>query len=252
MNILVLVPTYNEKDNLPLLVPQVLARAGTRVLVVDDDSPDGTGTIADRLSAEYPGRVTVLHRTGRRGLGRSYLDGFRVALGTPVAGQGFDSSVAGGVDLVCQMDADLSHDPAFLPALVRAASGADLVVGSRYTAGGRVENWPARRVLLSGFANAYIRAVTGLGVRDCTSGFRCWRREALARLPLDAIESEGYSFLVEVVFQAAVAGLRITEVPIVFVERRQGSSKLSARVLAESIVTPWRLAAAHGRVARRR
>jgi dolichol-phosphate mannosyltransferase len=236
MTALVLVPTYNERENLPLIVQGVLAQADTRVLVIDDGSPDGTGAIADELAAAQPARVSVMHRHGARGLGRSYLDGFRAAL-------------TSDADFVCQMDADLSHDPRFLPALIAsAASGAGLTIGSRYMEGGRVENWPMRRVMLSGFANSYIRAATGLRVRDCTSGYRCWRREALARLPLDKITSEGYSFLVEVTFQAAAAGVSIAEVPIVFVERRQGVSKLSTSVLVESLITPWRLALAHGRV----
>ena len=236
MTALVLIPTYNERENLPLVVAGVLAHAHTRVLVIDDGSPDGTGAVADALAAEHPGRVQVMHRRGARGLGRSYLDGFRAA-------------VASDADVICQMDADLSHDPRFLPSLiVSAASGAGLTIGSRYMAGGRVENWPMRRVMLSAVANSYIRAATGLRVRDCTSGYRCWRREALARLPLEQITSEGYSFLVEVTFQAAAAGVSIAEVPIVFVERRQGISKLSTSVLVESLITPWRLALAHGRV----
>jgi dolichol-phosphate mannosyltransferase len=235
MTTLVLIPTYNERENLPLVAAGVLAHANTRILVLDDGSPDGTGKVADRLAAEHRDRLAVLHRTGPRGLGRSYLDGFRRA-------------IASEADLVCQMDADLSHDPAFLPSLAAAAAGADLVIGSRYIDGGRVENWPMRRVMLSAVANAYIRTVTGLGVHDCTSGYRCWRREALARLPLDRITSEGYSFLVEVAFHAAAAGLRIAESPIVFVERRLGASKLSSAVLMESLKTPWRLVFAHGRV----
>jgi len=236
MSALILVPTYNERQNLPLIVSAILAHNETRVLVIDDGSPDGTGAVADKLASEHPGRVSVMHRTGARGLGRSYLDGFRVA-------------IASDAELVCQMDADLSHDPRFLPSMIAAArSGADLVLGSRYIAGGGVENWPFYRRMLSGFANTYIRSVTGLGVRDCTTGFRCWRRQALAAIPLAAITSDGYSFLVEVTFQAAAAGLRIAEVPIVFVERRQGSSKLSSAVLLESLITPWRLARAHGRI----
>jgi dolichol-phosphate mannosyltransferase len=236
MSALVLIPTYNERDNLPLIIAGVIAQPGTRVLIIDDGSPDGTGTLADAIAGENPERVSVMHRTGPRGLGRSYLDGFRLAIGSDA-------------DYVCQMDADLSHDPQFLPSLIAStAAGAGLTIGSRYLPGGRVENWPMRRVMLSAFANTYIRTATGLRVRDCTSGYRCWRREALASLPLDRISSDGYSFLVEVTFQAAAAGVRITEVPIVFVERRQGSSKLSASVLIESLVTPWRLALTHGRV----
>jgi dolichol-phosphate mannosyltransferase len=236
MTALVLIPTYNERQNLPVIVQGVLAHPETRVLVIDDGSPDGTGQLADDLAATYPGRLTVMHRTGARGLGRSYLDGFRAA-------------VASDADLVCQMDADLSHDPHFLPSLfASAASGAGLTIGSRYMAGGRVENWPVHRKILSAFANIYIRTITGLRVRDCTSGYRCWRREALALIPLDHITSDGYSFLVEVTYQAALAGVRIAETPIVFVERRQGSSKLSTSVLVESLFTPLRLARAHGRV----
>ena len=236
MTALVLIPTYNERENLPHIVRGVLAHAGTEVLVIDDGSPDGTGEVADGLAREHAGRVSVMHRSGARGLGRSYLDGFRAALQTRT-------------DLVCQMDADLSHDPQFLPAMMAAAgAGAGLVIGSRYRAGGRVENWPLHRKMLSAFANSYIRTVTGLRVRDCTSGYRCWRREALARVPLDAIASDGYSFLVEVTFHAARAGVTIAEVPIVFVERRLGASKLSSSVLVESLITPWRLAAARGRI----
>ena len=236
MNALVLIPTYNEHENLPQIVAGVLAHPNTRILVIDDGSPDGTGQLAEDLAKNYAGRLSVMHRSGARGLGRSYLDGFRVA-------------IRSDADYVCQMDADLSHDPRFLPALfASAAGGAGLTIGSRYMAGGHVENWPMRRVMLSAFANRYIRAATGLRVRDCTSGYRCWRREALAQLPLGSITSDGYAFLVEVTFQAAAAGLRIAEVPIVFVERRQGNSKLSTSVLVESLVTPWRLALRHGRV----
>jgi dolichol-phosphate mannosyltransferase len=236
MTALVLIPTYNERENLPLIVAGVLAQPNTRILVIDDGSPDGTGEIADDLARTHAGRVEVMHRTGPRGLGRSYLDGFRHA-------------IKSDADYVCQMDADLSHDPRFLPALLAsAAQGVGLTIGSRYMAGGRVDNWPMRRVMLSAFANRYIRTATGLRVRDCTSGYRCWRREALAQLPLDRITADGYAFLVEVTFQAAAVGVSIAEVPIVFVERRQGLSKLSLSVLVESLVTPWRLAQRHGRV----
>lgn len=236
MNTLVLIPTFNERENLPIVVKGVLAIEGTRVLVLDDASPDGTGAVADALAAASGGRVSVLHRSGARGLGRSYLEGFRAA-------------IASDAEFVCQMDADLSHDPRFLPAMrAAAAAGAGLVIGSRYTPGGGVENWPVRRKALSAFANNYIRAVTGLQAHDCTAGFRCWRREELARLPLDRINAEGYAFLVEVTFQAAAAGIRIAEVPIVFVERRQGASKLSWRVLLESLTVPWRLTRNYGRL----
>lgn len=236
MKTLVLVPTYNEKDNLPVLVRDLMTIPNVHVLVLDDQSPDGTGKIGEALAAAFPGRVQVLHRTGQRGLGVSYLEGFRMA-------------IAGDADLVCQMDADLSHDPKYLPDLVAAAAnGADLVIGSRYLNGISVVNWPLRRIILSSFANFYIRTITGLGLRDITTGYRCWRRQALARLPLDGIVSDGYAFLLDVTFMAAHAGLRIVEAPIIFVERRQGASKLSTGVLMESLITPLKLILRHGRI----
>ena len=230
MNTLVVVPTYNERDNLPLLVPGVLAHPGFRMLVVDDGSPDGTGQIADSLAQQYPGRIEVMHRTGQRGLGRSYVDGLKRALQTDAT-------------LICQMDADLSHNPEYLPALVAAATAEfDVVIGSRYLNGVSVVNWPLHRIFLSTFANRYIKAVTGLSPSDCTSGFRCWRREALEKLPLDSVVSDGYAFLIEMLHEASRTGARIGEVPIIFVERRQGQSKISSGVLIESLITPWRLA----------
>jgi dolichol-phosphate mannosyltransferase len=227
--VLVVVPTYNERENLPLLARGVLAHPGFRMLVVDDGSPDGTGAVADALAVEYPGRVEVMHRTGQRGLGRSYIDGLQKAIAQP------------DVDLVCQMDADLSHNPEYLPALVAATTDYDVVIGSRYLNGVSVVNWPLHRIFLSAFANRYIRTVTSLTPRDCTSGYRCWRRESLARLPLQARVSDGYAFLVEMLFEASRRGCRIGEVPIIFVERRQGQSKVSSSVLLESLITPWRL-----------
>jgi dolichol-phosphate mannosyltransferase len=229
MNVLVVVPTYNERDNLPVLARGVLSHPGFRMLIVDDGSPDGTGDVADALRAEYPGRIEVMHRTGKRGLGRSYIDGLRHALSSTDA------------ELICQMDADLSHNPEHLPALTAATSSADVVIGSRYLNGVSVVNWPLHRIFLSTFANRYIRAVTRLSASDCTSGFRCWRREALARLPLDTMVSDGYAFLVEMLYDAARNGSRIGEVPIICVERRQGQSKLSSNVIAESVIMPWRL-----------
>lgn len=230
---LVVVPTYNERENVPALVDGLMRHDGVRVLIVDDQSPDGTGALADTLAARLPGRVAVLHRTSRRGFGRSCVDGLAQALREPV-------------DVVCQMDADLSHDPAELPRLIDASAGADLVIGSRYVAGGRIVNWPLRRRILSRFANSYIRLVTRMRARDCTSGYRCWRHDALAALPFDRIAADGYSFLVEMLFRATQHGDRVAEVPITFVERRQGESKLSAAVLVESAITPWRLAAQRG------
>jgi dolichol-phosphate mannosyltransferase len=228
MNAVVIIPTYNEHENLDPLVRAVLQHAGFRVMVVDDNSPDGTGALADALAGAFPQRVEVVHRTGDRGLGRSLCDGLRRAL-------------AGDADLIFQMDGDLSHDPQYLPAMASAAAEADLVIGSRYLQGVSVVNWPLRRIILSAFANRYIRFVTRLRVADCTSGYRCWRREALARIPLDRLVSEGYAFIVEMLYRAHRAGCRVREVPIIFIERRQGHSKISSHVLVESIVMPWRL-----------
>ncbi len=228
MNAVVIVPTYNERENLAALVRAILENPGFRVMVVDDNSPDGTGLLADALAEEFPRRVEAVHRTSARGLGRSLLDGFTRAL-------------AGGADLIFQMDGDLSHDPKYLPDMAAAAAEADLVIGSRYLKGVSVVNWPLRRIMLSAFANRYIRAVTRLRVADCTSGYRCWRRDALAHVPLDHLVSEGYAFVVEMLYRAHKAGCRIREVPIIFVERRQGHSKVSSRVLVESFIMPWRL-----------
>jgi dolichol-phosphate mannosyltransferase len=228
MNALVVVPTYNERDNLPLLVQGVLAHEGFRMLVVDDGSPDGTGAVADELASKHPNRIEVMHRTGPRGLGRSYVDGLQRALQTDA-------------ELIFQMDADLSHNPEYLPALAAGAATYDVVIGSRYLNGVSVVNWPLHRIFLSTFANRYIKAVTQLSPSDCTSGFRCWRREALAKIPLGHVASAGYAFLVEMLFRAAQNGSRIGEVPIIFVERRQGQSKVSKAVLLESLITPWRL-----------
>jgi dolichol-phosphate mannosyltransferase len=227
---LVIIPTYNERANIPVLVAGLMKHAGVRVLVVDDNSPDGTGDVAEALGREYPGRVSVLHRTANRGFGRSYIDGMKRAL-------------TESVDLICQMDADLSHDPAQLPELIAAAAQADMVIGSRYVPGGQILNWPLKRHILSRFANTYIRTVTRVSAHDCTSGYRCWKRSALAALPLDRFFSDGYSFLVEMLFVAHRRGCRIAEVPITFVERREGESKVSRAVLVESAITPWRLIA---------
>jgi dolichol-phosphate mannosyltransferase len=227
---LVVIPTYNERANIPVLVGGLMQYPNVRVLVVDDQSPDGTGDVAETLAKEFPGRVSVLHRTGKKGFGRSYIDGLQQALAEPV-------------DVLCQMDADLSHDPRHLPALIAATADADVVIGSRYVPGGAIVNWPKRRRVLSRVANFYIRGVTQLSARDCTSGYRCWRKSAMVALPLDRFISDGYSFLVEMLFVAARSGCRIREVPITFVERREGESKVSRAVLVESAITPWRLIA---------
>jgi dolichol-phosphate mannosyltransferase len=227
---LVIVPTYNEIGNLPRLAATILGMDGFRLLVVDDGSPDGTGDEADRLAAASGGRMAVLHRTGNRGLGRSYIDGMRAALGSDATH-------------ICQMDADFSHDPADLVRLIAAAGDADLAIGSRYVPGGTLRNWPRHRIVLSAFANWYVRAITRLPVHDCTGGFKCWRRELLERMPLDRIVSDGYAFQVEMTWEAYAIGATVLEVPITFVERREGASKLTGGVISESVRLPWRLVA---------
>ena len=229
MGVLIVTPTYNERDNLPVLADGILKHDGARMLVVDDGSPDGTGAISDALAAKHPGRIEVMHRTGPRGLVRSYVDGLLHAIRE------------GRAEFICQMDADLSHNPEYLPDLVNAAAANDLVIGSRYLRGVSVVNWPLHRIFLSAFGNRYIRFITSLSASDCTSGYRCWRREALARMPIADMVSDGYSFLVEMLYEAQRRGLRIGEVPIIFIERRLGQSKLSGNVLIESLIMPWRL-----------
>lgn len=228
MDTLVLVPTYNERENLAALVPRILALTGFRILVLDDASPDGTGVLAARLSWQYEGRVQVIHRPRKEGLGRAYVDGMRHALEQ-------------SPDLVCQMDADGSHDVNDLPRLVAAAHDCDLVIGSRYVAGGALVNWPWHRVALSRAANTYFRAVMRMGVHDCTAGMRCWKPATLARLSLDTLRSNGYSFQVETLYRTLALGCRVREVPITFTERQRGSSKMDGRVMLEAFTLPWRL-----------
>jgi dolichol-phosphate mannosyltransferase len=234
---LVIVPTFNERENLPVVAAALMQYPNVSLLVVDDQSPDGTGAVADALAREYPGRIEVMHRTTLPGLGRSYVDAIASVLERPV-------------DVICQMDGDLSHDPRQLPDLIAGTEHADVVIGSRYVPGGAIVNWPRRRRILSEFANTYIRLVTRMRPRDCTSGYRCWRREALASIPLSDLSSQGYSFLVEMLYVATRLRLRIAEVPITFVERRQGVSKLSGAVLVESAITPWRLIASRTTIER--
>lgn len=224
----VVIPTYNERETLPHLIRQLMEIAGVRVLVVDDGSPDGTGEIAERLGDTFPGRVDVMHRAGRGGLGAAYIAGMQRALTFQT-------------QLVAQMDADLSHDVRYLPALIAGATTADLAIGSRYVPGGGISNWSLDRRILSRFANLYVRVVTGLRVRDTTAGYRCWRRETLLQLPLSELKSNGYSFQVEMLWETVRRGLRVVEVPIVFVERAQGRSKLNWKTIFESVWLPWRL-----------
>ncbi|MBL0172389.1 MAG: polyprenol monophosphomannose synthase [Gemmatimonadaceae bacterium] len=226
---LVIVPTYNESENIAKIVPLILAQdPRLDVLVVDDNSPDGTGQMADDLAAESP-RVHVLHREGKEGLGRAYLAGFRWALERPY-------------DFIFEMDADFSHDPAHLPEFLAAVQNADMVLGSRYRDGKvTVVNWPMTRLMLSYGANIYARAVTGLHLGDATGGFKCFRREVLAALPLDQVRSNGYAFQIEISFRAWKRGFRIAEIPIVFHDRTEGESKMSKGIVREAIWMVWRL-----------
>lgn len=236
--ILVITPTYNERDNLRPFVRAVLsALPEADVLVVDDASPDGTGAVADALAVEDP-RVRVLHRPGKRGLGTAYIEGFHHAL-------------AGGYDVAFEMDADLSHDPAHFPAFFRALDeGADIVSGSRNMEGGGVRGWGLGRHLLSKGGSLYARSILGVDVRDLTTGFKAYTRKALLALEIDAIRSNGYAFQIETTYRALRRGLHVVEVPIVFVDRRAGFSKMSRRIFLEAVVEVWRLRldAARGRV----
>lgn len=224
---LVVLPTYNESRNLPQIVPAVLSQdPRLEVLVVDDNSPDGTGRIADALAATFA-RVNVMHRPGKAGLGRAYLDGFRWGLER-------------GYDLLFEMDADFSHDPTYLPQLVAAIrGGADLAVGSRYKSGVNVINWPMGRLMLSSGANLYARLVTGLPLTDSTGGFKCFRREVLEAIPFERVRSNGYSFQIEMSFRAWRKGFRLVEVPIIFTDRVEGQSKMNRKIIREAIWMVW-------------
>ncbi len=227
-SILIVLPTYNERANLADLVKAIHEYLpDSEVLVVDDASPDGTGDLAEAMATE-DSRVHVLHRTGKLGLGTAYLAGFRWGLERRY-------------DLIFEMDADFSHDPAHLPAFVEAARDADLVLGSRYTEGGGTENWALWRQLLSRGGGAYARTILQVPYRDLTGGFKCFRRKVLETLPLHTIRSEGYSFQIELTYRAHQAGFRIVEIPIVFRERREGESKISRRIVLEAMVVVWRL-----------
>jgi dolichol-phosphate mannosyltransferase len=221
-----ILPTYNEAQNLEPMVNAVLPQvahggATPTVLIVDDASPDGTGRIADRIAAELPA-VRVLHRPTKDGLGRAYLAGFQAALD-------------GGADLILQMDCDFSHDPEDVPRLMEAAGSADVVLGSRYVRGGGVENWALRRRVQSRGGCAYARLILGIPVRDLTGGFKCWNRPALEALDFDGVDAHGYGFQIEMTYRAVRAGLSVTEVPIVFRERREGQSKMTAWITLEAV-----------------
>ncbi len=227
---LVVIPTYNERENIGRLVPAVLAQdERLDVLIVDDGSPDGTGQVADELALAFPTRVHVQHREGKLGLGTAYLVGFRWGLER-------------GYDLFLQMDADFSHDPVHVPQFLQEAEHADLVLGSRYREGRvTVVNWPIARLLLSYFANVYARMVTGLDLWDATGGFKCFRRKVIETIALEEVKSNGYSFQIEMSFRAWRRGFRIVEIPIVFVDRTEGTSKMSKKIVREAVWMVWRL-----------
>ena len=228
MRITIVLPTYNEAENLPKLVSALFSLPlDLSVLVVDDNSPDGTGIIADKLANEHSGKLNVLHRAGKQGLRSAYMEGFQKA---------FDL----GANAVVQMDADFSHDPAVLPVMASRITTSDVVIGSRYVRGGSLdENWPVWRKALSAFGNFYARTILRSPIHDMTTGFRMWRREALQNMPLDRIRSNGYIFLVEMAYVAYLMGLRISEVPIHFADRRWGKSKMSFKIQMEAAMRIW-------------
>jgi dolichol-phosphate mannosyltransferase len=237
LRFVVLLPTYNESENLPRIVPLILVQdARLEVLVIDDNSPDGTGRLAEEM-AQTELRVHVLHRKAKEGLGRAYLAGFAWA-------------VEKGYDLVFEMDSDFSHDPKYLRDLIAASKSADLVVGSRYKNGVNVINWPMSRLMLSYFASVYARSITRLPVTDATAGFKCFHRRVLEAIPLSEVKSGGYAFQIEMSFRAWRKGFRIVEVPIVFTDRVEGTSKMNRSIVLEAVWMVWwlRLAALFGKL----
>ena len=235
MNIrtLVIIPTYNEQENIPNIVPVVLAQdASVEILVVDDGSPDGTGDIVAGIGQTNP-RVHLLRRAGKQGLGTAYLAGFKWGLER-------------GFDYLMEMDADFSHDPKEIPNFLKAIESADLVLGSRYTNGIRVMNWPMSRLMLSKGASWYVRLITGLPVMDPTGGFKCFRRDVLAALDLKHVRSNGYAFQIELTYKAWLKGFRVAEIPITFVDRYAGHSKMSRHIVREALWMVWAMAAHHG------
>jgi dolichol-phosphate mannosyltransferase len=229
MKTVVVIPTYNERENLEYVVDRIQSCAGSpHVLIVDDNSPDGTGALADELSRRSPGAVHVLHRTKKEGLGRAYVAGFEMAL-------------SHGYDVIVQMDADLSHDPDFIPHMLERIASCDLVLGSRYGNGIRVVNWDFRRLLLSKMATFYVQLVTGMPFTDTTGGFKCWRSDTLRAVEFDKAFSNGYLFQIEMTYRAYLHGMHIQETPIIFFERDLGNSKMSWRITWEAIWGVMRL-----------
>lgn len=228
MKVTVVIPTYNERDNIEKLSALILAQdTSIHILFVDDNSPDGTGEIADLLASECE-RVKVLHRSGKLGLGSAYREGFKIA-------------IEDNADLIIEMDADFSHDPAMLPLFIEKMTDYDLVIGSRYINGVSVVNWPIRRLILSYCASVYTRAITGLHLSDCTGGFKCFRRSVLEAINLSAIKSDGYSFQIEMNYRCHEKGFRIGEIPIIFVDRHAGTSKMSKQIVREAVLMVWKL-----------
>ena len=229
MEVLVVVPTYNERDNIERVLTDLLALdVDLSVLVVDDNSPDGTGQVVDEVRKREP-KVHAIHRPGKMGLGSAYITGFKWALAETDA------------QFIFEMDADFSHDPNAIPEFLVQTPEADLVIGSRYLDGITVMNWPLRRLALSVGANVYTRIITGMPVKDATGGFKCFRREVLEALPLDSIRSDGYSFQIEMNYHAWKRNFRIVEIPIIFVDRQQGASKMSRRIVYEAAFLVWKL-----------
>jgi dolichol-phosphate mannosyltransferase len=221
MKTLIIIPTYNELENLrPLLQALFTYAAETDVLVVDDNSPDGTGKLADEIHNENP-QVHVMHRAGKLGLGTAYIAGFKYA-------------IEHGYDAAFEMDADFSHDPRYLPDFLARIENADLVIGSRYIPGGSTPNWTFSRRLISGSGNVFARFMLGIPVHDCTAGYRCYRREVLESIDLDTIESQGYAFQVEMAYRVKQQGFKIVETPIIFMDRRVGKSKMSRKIVIEA------------------
>jgi len=238
MKTLIVLPTFNEAENLPKLVQAIFAQPDVDIslLIVDDNSPDGTGLIADQLAGQHPGRITVMHRTGKQGLASAYIQGFQRALGMDV-------------EAIGMMDSDFSHAPEKLPEMIAALQHADLVIGSRYVAGGSVDrHWPIWRKGLSAFGNLYARTILGLRINDVTTGYRLWRAEKMRTFPLERVLSSGYIFLVEMAYLASKLGFRIREVPIYFADRKWGESKMNLRIQLEAAFRVWQVKFTHHNV----
>lgn len=230
MKTLVIIPTYNEKNNIEKLIPQILkVDERINVLIVDDNSPDGTGDVADELKIQFQDRVFVIHRKGKLGFASAYIEGFQLALKM-------------NVDYIITMDADFSHNPQYLPDIIEEFKDSDVVVGSRYLNGTvSVVNWPIKRLILSKLANFYVKTVTGLKINDCTSGFVGYKHQVLEKIGIENILSDGYSFLIEMKYRAKKKGYKLVEIPIIFEERRLGQSKMSRKIMLEAMFIVWRL-----------